>query len=545
MESFGDGSSIVRGSGVRSDGRRASLTAPNGSAQVHLLDGAFGSGAVASPDLLEAHGTGTALGDPTEVAAIERAFGRSAASIAAGKANVGHTEPAAGMLGLFKLLVALGARSGSVNAQLRSLNPLLAQPLRDGSLLVATQAHPLHQELGTCGVSSFGYSGTIAHMVLQLSKGQLRLQSTHRTIKLRRLCYPWPGMPSGPKIRSKRQMAQPDSILADGTVLSRAHLSPAVGAALLQIGSSNTRTRGRDVGDRVRLGIESETGVAVLEFNDPQRYNTLSLAFGDDVHRAVCYLQSTRCARGLSLQGAGSTFCAGGNPYGWRATQLISLARDLYESIRGFIELGGLNIPIVAAVHGTMIGGAAAIFLHADLRFADRDATFQHGNLSRGVCPIAGYSHTLKAAVGIQHALEYYLTDRRLSADEALAFGLVQEVISGIEETQTRARQAVGLLSTKASRRCMNATCNTRCEVNELRIATEVVAHAECLQTNHGMLKAEQLATGSGSDVRQLNLTWHRHEPHPPSRSASGATPTGMDWPVSVLDLAAADPRCV
>ena len=49
-----------------------------------------------------------------------------------------------------------------------------------------------------------------------------------------------------------------------------------------------------------------------------------------------------------------------------------------------------LRVPVVCALHGAMVGGAAAIFLHADLRIAANDATFQHGNLPRGVCPVAG-----------------------------------------------------------------------------------------------------------------------------------------------------------
>ena len=71
------------------------------------------------------------------------------------------------------------------------------------------------------------------------------------------------------------------------------------------------------------------------------------------------------------------------------ALLLASLACVLYESIRGFVALRELCVPAVAAVHGAMIGGAAAIFLQTDQRIAERGSTFQHGNLSRGVCPVA------------------------------------------------------------------------------------------------------------------------------------------------------------
>ena len=81
---------------------------------------------------------------------------------------------------------------------------------------------------------------------------------------------------------------------------------------------------------------------------------------------------------------------------------------------------------------GAMIGGAAAIFLQTDTRVADRSATFQHGNLSRGVCPVAGYSHTLLSAVGVPHAFDYYLCDYKLTAAHAQDLDLVQVVGGGL-----------------------------------------------------------------------------------------------------------------
>ena len=98
-------------------------------------------------------------------------------------------------------------------------------------------------------------------------------------------------------------------------------------------------------------------------------------------------------------------------------------------ALQGFVNVRYLHIPIVCAVHGAMVGGAAAIFLHADLCLAETKATFQHGNLSRGVCPVAGYSRTLQAAIGTPRAYGYYLTDQRLTAACALMLNLVHTVL--------------------------------------------------------------------------------------------------------------------
>eukprot|EP00964_Phaeocystis_antarctica_P130932 scaffold94809_cov57-Phaeocystis_antarctica.AAC.1 len=96
------------GSAVRQDGRSASLTAPNGTAQRALLQAALAEAGVAAASVarLEAHGTGTALGDPIEAgslqAALLQARGEAQAPLAVDsvKANAGHAEPAAAMAGL-------------------------------------------------------------------------------------------------------------------------------------------------------------------------------------------------------------------------------------------------------------------------------------------------------------------------------------------------------------------------------------------------------------------------------------------------------------
>jgi hypothetical protein len=163
----------VHGSAVRQDGRSASLTAPNGQAQRGLLVASCSSAGV-SRDLLslvEAHGTGTELGDPIEAGALVAAMlqgRRGSAPLAASsiKANVGHAEAAAGMTGMLKLVLGLQAGMAAPNAQLRVLNPHVHACLHgyaDGVLPVQA-ARLLASEMG--GVSSFGYSGTIAHAVV-------------------------------------------------------------------------------------------------------------------------------------------------------------------------------------------------------------------------------------------------------------------------------------------------------------------------------------------------------------------------------------------
>ena len=168
----------LRGSAVRQDGRSASLTAPSGQAQAGLIVAALGDAgtSAAAVALIEAHGTGTALGDPIEagslVAAVLAERGTEASPIAVGgvKANIGHAEPAAGMTGLLKLSIGLQKAIAAPNAQLRVLNPMANETFQGMSSALAVQAgHLASGPESDGGVSSFGYSGTIAHAVLRAS----------------------------------------------------------------------------------------------------------------------------------------------------------------------------------------------------------------------------------------------------------------------------------------------------------------------------------------------------------------------------------------
>ena len=192
-----------RGSAVRQDGRSASLTAPNGKAQDGLLVAALADAHTHANHLTlsEAHGTGTALGDPIEVSSFgsavlaARSLLESTEPLPLGgvKANIGHAEPAAGMTGFLKLAVGLEAYEGVPNAQLRTLNPHVTNTMSGDRLLFPHQLVTLlPRTLQVGGVSSFGYSGTIVHAML--SKPDKHKSTTPlplHSLALRRCIFPW------------------------------------------------------------------------------------------------------------------------------------------------------------------------------------------------------------------------------------------------------------------------------------------------------------------------------------------------------------------
>ena len=182
----------MAGSAIRHDGRSASLTAPNGQAQQAVLRASLADAQMAPQDaaLLEAHGTGTALGDPIEAGAVAAAYlsarrsGGTPLAIGSLKANAGHTEPGAGVAGALNLLVKLQSQRTSPNAQLRIINPHVGGSLRGQTACgLCTQVTGLRAAAEAAwlvgGVSSFGYSGTIAHAMLRCAVGVAEIGRAH------------------------------------------------------------------------------------------------------------------------------------------------------------------------------------------------------------------------------------------------------------------------------------------------------------------------------------------------------------------------------
>jgi 3-oxoacyl-(acyl-carrier-protein) synthase/enoyl-CoA hydratase/carnithine racemase/acyl carrier protein/thioredoxin reductase len=485
----GRGGTMIAGRAVRSDGRSASFTAPNGRAQQEMLGAALEkAGAEAdSIGIYESHGTGTALGDPTEVGSMAAVLLRprlaesDAIALSGVKGNLGHVEPGAGLAGMLLLECALRARQASPNAQLRVMNQHVRAALTSG-VCVAGVHMPHASKARMAGVSSLGINGTIAHTILACSSGRdhsaalpsLSVGDPGARLAYRRRAFTW------------RDTPRKEAVSSAMTALPKLGTPPSQ-ASTMEL-DRRARQRGNDLGTLVRLGLDGKTGLATLELNDPQRFNTMSWACGDDMRRAVEYLHERRSAvRAVTLQASGSVFCAGGNPYGSAGpVTLAALTERLLESVEGFVGVRELTAPVVCAVHGAMVGGAAAIFLHANLLLAESASTFQHGNLSRGVCPIAGYSRMLPVAVGASHASAFYITDRRLAATHALAIGFVHAVHTGLSKTKER---ALRLAYQFAQEPQASAAALVRgCVVDAQLLADEGIRHIECQLTNSGLV---------------------------------------------------------
>ena len=168
---------VVRGSAVNQDGHSNGLTAPNGNAQRRVMRDALASGRVRAEevDYVEAHGTGTVLGDPVEMKSIQSVYRGSEFRehplwVGSVKTNIGHLEAAAGIAGLIKGIVALQRETIPAHLHLKKLNEHLE--IDDAEIRIPAEAQPWQSEKQRprkLGVSSFGFGGTNAHVVLEES----------------------------------------------------------------------------------------------------------------------------------------------------------------------------------------------------------------------------------------------------------------------------------------------------------------------------------------------------------------------------------------
>eukprot|EP00656_Telonema_subtile_P045087 TRINITY_DN51357_c0_g1_i1.p1 TRINITY_DN51357_c0_g1~~TRINITY_DN51357_c0_g1_i1.p1 ORF type:complete len:1060 (+),score=154.17 TRINITY_DN51357_c0_g1_i1:117-3296(+) len=219
--------------------------------------------------------------------------------------------------------------------------------------------------------------------------------------------------------------------------------------------------------------------VAVLELNDPRHYNAedlpLMFALRVQVSRLVCAPSVGRRLHALILRGAGAHFCTGGAAYADAVMRQVlpqdqlGVAAVVTELSDCITILSDVPVPVLAVLHGKLIGGGIALALHTDWRSCTSSATFNHGNLSRNMSPIAGFSQTFGRSLGQSLSQALYLEDQVVAGPQALAAGLVHllaptpdEALSTslyLAQTEwcSKTQQRIG-----SDRVCLEAICNSK-----------------------------------------------------------------------------------
>ena len=164
---------VIRGWACNQDGRSSGLTAPNGGAQQAVVRQALACGGIKPHqiDYVETHGTGTSLGDPIEVQALAEVLAEGRAKdkpvvLGSVKTNIGHLEAAAGVAGLIKTILAMQYQQIPPHLHLQKLNPYIAWDELPVTVSKQSVPWPLAAAPRLAGVSSFGFSGTNAHLIV-------------------------------------------------------------------------------------------------------------------------------------------------------------------------------------------------------------------------------------------------------------------------------------------------------------------------------------------------------------------------------------------
>ena len=174
------------------------------------------------------------------------------------------------------------------------------------------------------------------------------------------------------------------------------------------------------------LADEPAAGVGRVQFNRPKALNALNSSLMDEVMEAMSAFNSDPSIGAMILTGDDKAFAAGADIKEMDGKTQIDMLMS--ASLIDRFDLKKLTKPVIAAVSGYALGGGCEVALSCDMIVASETAIFGQPEINLGIIPGAGGTQRLTRAVGKALAMEIMLTDRKLNAQEALQYGLVNRV---------------------------------------------------------------------------------------------------------------------
>ncbi len=175
---------------------------------------------------------------------------------------------------------------------------------------------------------------------------------------------------------------------------------------------------------------EKKDDIAYVTLNRPQALNVYNIRMRDDLYQVLSAVKDDPGVRTAIFKGAGEkAFCAGADLTDFLSAPSPVVARQVRFGRDVWSLFLSIPQPVIAAVHGYVLGSGIEMALCCDIRIASEDAQFGLPEVGLGIIPAAGGTQTLPRAIGVARALEMLLTNRRLSSEEALSRGLVNQVV--------------------------------------------------------------------------------------------------------------------
>jgi enoyl-CoA hydratase/carnithine racemase len=183
------------------------------------------------------------------------------------------------------------------------------------------------------------------------------------------------------------------------------------------------------------LLVEVRDGVGTLTLNRPEARNALNRTLIRELGEALAALDADAGARAVVLRGAGDrAFCAGADLKGMFGEASILEAREQYAGLARVLEgIPRMRTPVVGQVHGYALAGGCGLAAACDVVVAAEDAVFGLPEIKLGLLPLMVLAPILRAAAAPKRVLQLVLTGAELPAREALAIGLVSQVVARAE----------------------------------------------------------------------------------------------------------------
>ena len=185
--------------------------------------------------------------------------------------------------------------------------------------------------------------------------------------------------------------------------------------------------------DLETINFKIENEIAYIELNRPKQYNSLNQTMADDLFKVSLECDDNPKIRSVLMTGSGEdAFCAGGDVHSFHkyGNKTSSHLKEVTTTLHGAISrLSRMNAPLIVAVNGVAAGAGFSFVGFADMAIASTNATFVSAYSKIGLTPDGSSTYFLPRIIGTRRYTELILTNRVLSANEALDWGLINKVV--------------------------------------------------------------------------------------------------------------------